>query len=508
MNTEQQLKQVAKSYDMHFTDHGKDYDKFPAYITSASDCGADKENGERKRMNSTIDWLLENENPAIKFRTMMEICGKALNECREAYDLIWTQKPIVNMLKKQDERGLWSTKDWGVHTSLRYLTAFAEYGIHKDERLDRFVDYTVDFLQVAERQGDLAGCANPLTLRALVMLGYHERDDVAELIAQFAAAQLADGGFMCKMKLGPKPGRKSCYKAALAGLLLYAECEKRNILPDNAEQLLDYFLKRDVFYASDKTKLIGGDGRPGWRFIDNFFPVEPMRMGLPLIMAALAVLGADDHPALAEAWSLLNDKEDENGKLRLEGTLTKQPCSFGKVGQENKWVTFYAVLAEKYRVPSTITRICCEGTMITLRNFTPADRDFLAAHFRRDMTLEQADALIAKWAQKRYQGAYFEQFAICRDAVPVGWISLYAPDPPAVGIGFEVIESERRKGYCYQAVLLALERARRLGYKTVVSTVRRDNTASIRLHEKCGFALTGERVNRRGNPSFWYGLEL
>lgn len=53
--------------------------------------------------------------------------------------------------------------------------------------------------------------------------------------------------------------------------------------------------------------------------------------------------------SMDRAWSLLDSKKNIDGKLTLEGTLTKQPCSFGKVGQENKWVTFYSVLAEKYR---------------------------------------------------------------------------------------------------------------------------------------------------------------
>jgi len=252
------------------------------------------------------------------------------------------------MLKKQDENGLWSNKDWGVHTAMRYLTAFAEHGLHKDKRLDNFVDYTIEFLQSYEKIDDLAGCASPLTLRALVMMGYHERDDVNEIIARFAAAQLRDGGFMCKRLLDRKPERKSCYKAAIAGLLLYAECKRKNILPDNAENLVNYFLKRDVFYSSDKSKAFyDKDGRVGWRFVDNFFPVEPMRMGLPLIVSALSTLGAGRHPALAEAWEMLKAKEGENGRLKLEGTLTKQPCSFGAVGKENKWMTFYASLAKK-----------------------------------------------------------------------------------------------------------------------------------------------------------------
>ncbi|MCL2433517.1 MAG: hypothetical protein FWD16_03240, partial [Clostridia bacterium] len=146
-----------------------------------------------------------------------------------------------------------------------------------------------------------------------------------------------------------KPERKSCYKGALAGLLLYAECKRKDILPGNADKLIDYFLNRDVFYSTDKTKSFYEDGRYGWRFIDNFFPVESQRMGLPLIVSAMSILGAGNQPAMAEAWALLGQKADADGRMQLEGTLTKQPCSFGKAGQENKWITFYAELAKRYK---------------------------------------------------------------------------------------------------------------------------------------------------------------
>jgi len=297
--------------------------------------------------NSVTDWLLEDSNPAIKYRTMTEIGGLSLAESRNAYEYVQRQKPVLRMFDKQGENGLWR-KDWGVHTALRYLTAFAELGMQKDERLDRFVDYTVAELQAANRENDLVGCSSGLTLRALVMLGYHERADVMDLIKEFSKKQLFDGGFMCKMKLEKKPERKSCYKAAIAGVLLYSECQLNGFLPPNADALVNYFLKRDVFYSSDKATKFD-EGRFGWRLVDNFFPVEPMRIGFVQTVAALSVLGAGNDIAMKEAWDLLNKRKDESGRLPLDGTLSKQPCTFGKVGAENKWVTFYATLAEQYR---------------------------------------------------------------------------------------------------------------------------------------------------------------
>lgn len=80
-----------------------------------------------------------------------------------------------------------------------------------------------------------------------------------------------------------------------------------------------------------------------------FFPAEPIRAGLPLIISALSILGVGNHHAMTESWELLNAKKDEEGRLKIDGTLSKFPYNFGKVGDENKWVTFYALLAEKYR---------------------------------------------------------------------------------------------------------------------------------------------------------------
>ncbi len=298
--------------------------------------------------NKTLNWLLESDNIAIKYRTLTEICESPnQEEIDKLLESIWEHKTIQRMLKKQDENGLWSEKDYDGFTSLRYLTAFAEFGLQKDKRIDNYVDNLVISMQSGVESGAIFGCAAPLTLRALVMMGYGERDDIKEIINAVAGSQLYDGGFNCKRLLDKRPERKSCYKADVANLLLYAECKRKNIIINNTNQLVEYFIKRDVFYTSDKTRFIL-DGRPGWRFIDNFFPVEPMRIGLPLTMSALSILGVGNHPALQKAWEFLNEKTDENGKLVLEGTLTKQPCSFGKVGQPNKWVSFYALLAEKY----------------------------------------------------------------------------------------------------------------------------------------------------------------
>lgn len=37
--------------------------------------------------------------------------------------------------------------------------------------------------------------------------------------------------------------------------------------------------------------------------------VEPMRMGLPLIVSALSILGVGNNPAMEEAWNLIKERK-------------------------------------------------------------------------------------------------------------------------------------------------------------------------------------------------------
>jgi len=99
-------------------------------------------------MSNVIDWILEEQNPAIRYRTMTELLDapKRSAETDSAYREIWEAKDVQKMLARQNAHGVWehSKKEYGVHTSLRYLNAFAENGLRRDERLDQAVRYAIE----------------------------------------------------------------------------------------------------------------------------------------------------------------------------------------------------------------------------------------------------------------------------------------------------------------------------------------------------------------------------
>jgi len=199
-----------------------------------------------------------------------------------------------------------------------------------------------------------ASCGDGLMLRALVALGYKDYESVRSKLDAFSGCILPDGGFLClhriyKLKYTTP---KSCIKDNMHTLLLVAECKKQGIELEYTNELLDYFIERKIFYRSDNLDALVLNCRSGWRMTDNFFSAEVMRVGLPQLLYAFAVLGVGDAPELNEAWKLLKSKKDGEGKYILEGTLTKSYLPKEKINKPSKWVTLYSLLAEKYKEES------------------------------------------------------------------------------------------------------------------------------------------------------------
>jgi hypothetical protein len=282
--------------------------------------------------NTVMQWLLEDNNPAVKYRTMTEILGESADK-----------EPVIAWLNKSlpddwtERKGLWS---------VYYLTAFAECGLSFED-----ITLTKDkIFNFGNENSFEYGCGDYMRLRALVRLGLGIEPEVADLISKLSDKQLPDGGFLCLHRLDKlKYTPKSCVKANLLTLMFCAECKKKGIKTDIEKPLLDYFWKHNIFYKSDDPQALMLNAREGWRTIDTFYPFEVMRVGLQNIVESFCALeyGSDDR--LIEAWEILNKQMTEDGKYLLNGTLSKSYLPKERVGKPSKWVTFYALLAKKER---------------------------------------------------------------------------------------------------------------------------------------------------------------
>lgn len=279
--------------------------------------------------DAVIAWLLEEGNPAIKYRTLTEILDEPADK-----------EPVIAWLYKflpadfAQCEGLWSGY---------YLTACAESGLSCED-----IPEIKEMARAYAEGGAFGhGCSDYMSLRAFVRLGFGGEPEISRIITQLSEKQLPDGGFLCEMRLGKfKYVPKSCYKANLYALMLCAECKKRNIKIDIEESILSYFWKRNLFYRTDDPGCLVLNGREGWRNVDTFYPFEVMRVGLQNIVEAFCALGFGNDPRLNEAWDILHSKKDSEGKYRLDGTLSKSYLPKERVGKPSMWVTFYALLAE------------------------------------------------------------------------------------------------------------------------------------------------------------------
>ena len=275
-----------------------------------------------------VRWLLEEDNPAVRYRTQTEILGEAGDK-----------SPVISWVNHflpvdwYTCEGLWSTY---------YLTAIAECGLS-------FGDIPIEKEKAIHFDADHAfehSCGDYMRLRALIRLELVE--DVMRVFHNAAKNQLPDGGFLCLhrlFKMNHIP--KSCVKANMHALMFCAECRKKGIVAEIEEPLLDYFWNHKLFYRSDNSEKLILDVREGWRSIDTFHPFEVMCVGLHNIVEAFCALGFGNDERLSGAWSLLESKKTTDNKYTLDKTLAKSYLPKERVAKPNKWVTFYAVLAEK-----------------------------------------------------------------------------------------------------------------------------------------------------------------
>ena len=273
--------------------------------------------------NTTIDWLLSDDNPAVKYRTQTEILDQPADK---VLVLEWLNDFLP--------------ADWTARTGLwfrYYITAFAECGLsYNDIPLDK--ETIIGFGSTFPFEHS---CADYMQLRALVKLGLADEPKVAEIIRHLPERQLPDGGFLClhrvdKMKRIPK----SCVKANMYALLFCAKCKKRGISTKIEQPLLDYFWKHKLFYRSYDPETLILNARKGWRTIDTFYPFEVMRVGLQNIVEAFCTLGYGNDGRLHEAWDLLNNQSDADGKVILRGTPSKSYLPKERCGKPSKWATF------------------------------------------------------------------------------------------------------------------------------------------------------------------------
>lgn len=290
-------------------------------------------------MDQTIlNWLLEDINPEVRLRTLKEY--KHLPDNDE--NVIACKKDLIG--SKVYERGLRKLrkeKNWDKYDA---ILGFAEWGLTRED-IGKDIDNEVFSLIESTRYKML--CGEPLLLRNLVKLGYYTEDIVRNETDSVLKLIKEDGGFGCistnKKINDPKKPHKSCARLTVEYLLLVAELSLKGYRPKCADALVHYFTKRNIFYRTDDMKTPMVDVMLG-----TFYPPDPIKIGAHQIVYALRVLGcAPDSEAMQTGYKVLDQYRMENGRYVLTASKSVPAFKAGNVGEENKWITLYAYLAQE-----------------------------------------------------------------------------------------------------------------------------------------------------------------
>ena len=285
---------------------------------------------------TVLEWLLEEKTPEVRLRALKEY--KKLPEDDER--VVSCKKELLQ--SKVYERGLKKLKKDKAWDKYDAIMAFAEWGLTRE---DIGSDIDDEVFALIGSTGFKMLCGEPLLLRNLVKLGYYTEDIVKNEIDTVLATIKDDGGFGCistnKKINDPKKPHKSCARLTVEYLLLAAELELQGHRPECADDLVHYFTKRNIFYRTDDMKTPMVDVMLG-----TFYPPDPIKIGAPMILYALRVLGCKPSSgAMKAGYEVLDEHKTENGRYILTASKSVPAFKTGNVGEENKWVTLYAYMA-------------------------------------------------------------------------------------------------------------------------------------------------------------------
>jgi len=319
------------------------------------------------KQNDPIPWLLEKENPSVRYYTLKNLLGKgeADKEVKEAKKLIMTTGVVPVILEKQEEGGcfgkperFYTDKYKGTVWTLMLLAELGADG--NDPRVRKAKEFVLENSQErkeygfsvrrSEKQGGglasvVVPCLTGNMVWSLVRLGYFDDERVKKGIDWICRYQRADDG-VDNSPSGPVYdryeicwGKHSCHMGVVKSLKALAEIpeDKRNKeVKKKIEELTEYLLKHHIHKKSHDLSKVA---RPGW--LKPGFPLMYQTDNLE-ILEILTVLGYKD-PRMDEAIEILKSKQQPDGRWKLENTFNgKTIVDFENKGVPSKWITMKA----------------------------------------------------------------------------------------------------------------------------------------------------------------------
>jgi hypothetical protein len=319
------------------------------------------------------EWLLEEDNPSVRYFTLTDILDKPLNdpEVASAKKAIMANGTVPKILAKMNSAGYWETPSSFYTAKYKgtvwQLLTLAELGADPtDPKVKAACEFIIQNSQHTEshgfsmahaektgggRQSVVIPCLTGNMVFSLIRLGFLDDARVQagiEWINRYQRFDDADGEGAPKGwpydKFVMCYGKHTCHMGVAKALKALAEIptQKRNNTTQTTIQTgAEYFFKHHIYKQSHNLAKVS---KPGW-----------LKLGFPLmyqtdvleLFGILSALGYKDS-RMQEAADFIVSKQNTEGRWKLESTFNgKSQTNIERKGEPSKWITLNALKALK-----------------------------------------------------------------------------------------------------------------------------------------------------------------
>ena len=322
--------------------------------------------------SNALHWLLEADMPGVRYLALRDLLDYPPDdpELQAAQVAAHTQGPIATILAHMEKAGYWVEPGPGYNPKYRStvwsIILLAQLGASAahDERIARACAYVLDHALTAGGQFTASGapsgtadCLQGNLCAALIDLGYDDSrletafEWLARSVTGEGVAPVGDRQAEIRYyagKCGPvfacgSNNKLPCAWGAVKVMLALGKwpVERRTPLIERAiQQGVAFLFSTDPATADYPT---GWSDKPSGNWWKFGFPVFYVTDLLQTV-EALVGLGYGDDPRLANALTIIRDKQDAQGRWALEYDYAgKTWIDWGVKKQPNKWVTYRAL---------------------------------------------------------------------------------------------------------------------------------------------------------------------
>lgn len=313
-------------------------------------------------------WLLEKENPSVRYFTLRDILDKPEHnlEVQQAKREIMQYGIVPDILRKQQEPMY--LKTYPKFYTYKYkglvwqLIVLAEMGAKTNSQIIEQCEYLLNNSQETEDGGfamniaakkgggritEVIPCLTGNMVWSLIHFGYLDDPRLQKAIHWITRFMRLNDGVENNPQIPPYDryeicwGKHTCFMGvvkALKGLSAIPQEKRTNEVNDTINRIVEFLLIHHIFKRShDLSKT----SKPGW--LKFSFPLMYQTDVLE-ILDILTELGINDR-RMDEAIGIIIAKQDDMGRWKTENTSNTDRLliPLEQKDEQSKWITFRAI---------------------------------------------------------------------------------------------------------------------------------------------------------------------